>query len=77
LEGCGIQVTVSDQGCGIPAGNLARIFEPFYTTRAEGMGLGLTVCRTIIDFHRGKLWAENNAEGGASLHFTLPEAGEK
>jgi PAS domain S-box-containing protein len=77
LDGWGIQVTVSDQGCGIPAGDLARIFEPFYTTRAEGMGLGLTVCRTIIDFHRGKLWAENNAGGGASLHFTLPDAGEK
>jgi PAS domain S-box-containing protein len=76
LDGEGVRVTVSDQGCGIPAGDLARIFEPFYTTRAEGMGLGLTVCRTIIEFHRGKLWAASNPDRGASLHFSLPEAEE-
>jgi signal transduction histidine kinase len=66
-------VTVSDCGRGIPRDDLTRIFDPFFTTRPEGMGLGLTVCRTIINAHRGKLWAENNADRGASFHFTLPE----
>lgn len=72
--GEGVRVTVSDRGSGIPAGNLERIFEPFFTTRPEGLGLGLAVCRTIIGAHHGKLWAENQAERGASFHFTLPTA---
>jgi PAS domain S-box-containing protein len=77
VNGHGVQVTVSDQGCGIPQADLARIFEPFYTTRAEGMGLGLTVCRTIIDFHHGKLWAENIDDRGARIHFTLPQSSRR
>jgi signal transduction histidine kinase len=67
-------VRVTDNGPGVPADLRARIFEPFFTTRREGMGLGLTVCRTIIRVHRGRLWAENNADGGASFHFVLPQA---
>jgi len=70
--GEGVRVTVSDRGCGIPADNLERVFESFFTTRPEGMGFGLAVCRTIIGAHHGKLWAENNADRGASFHFTLP-----
>jgi C4-dicarboxylate-specific signal transduction histidine kinase len=73
-DGEGVRVTVADSGPGIPPDCLARIFEPFFTTRREGMGLGLTVCRTIIRVHRGTLWAENNADGGASFHFVLPTA---
>jgi signal transduction histidine kinase len=73
-DGEGVRVTVADSGPGIPPDCLARIFEPFFTTRREGMGLGLTVCRTIIRVHRGTLWAENNADGGASFHFVLPPA---
>jgi signal transduction histidine kinase len=76
LPGHGARVTVADRGCGIPEGNLARIFEPFFTTGPEGMGLGLAVCRTIITAHRGRLWAENNPDRGASVRFTLPEAEE-
>jgi len=68
----GVCVTVSDWGHGIPDDNLERIFEPFFTTRPEGMGLGLAVCRTIISVHRGRLWAENNADRGASFHCLLP-----
>jgi len=51
---------------------LTRIFDSFYSTRPEGMGLGLTVCRAIIEAHHGRLWAENNPDGGASFHFMLP-----
>ena len=72
--GEGLRVSVTDRGCGIPAGDLTRIFEAFYTTRPEGMGFGLAVSRTIIAAHQWKIWAENNADRGASFHFTLPAA---
>ena len=51
---------------------MEQIFEPFFTTKAKGMGLGLSVCRTIIAAHRGKLWAMNNADCGATFRFSLP-----
>ena len=51
---------------------MEQIFEPFFTTKAKGLGLGLSVCRTIIAAHRGKLWATNNADCGATFHFSLP-----
>jgi two-component system, LuxR family, sensor kinase FixL len=72
VDGEGVWVTVADSGCGIGKENLPRIFDPFFTTSAEGMGLGLTVCRTIARVHRGKLWAENNTDRGASFHLVLP-----
>jgi len=72
--GGGVQVTVADRGRGIPPEDLTRIFEPFVTSRADGMGLGLAVCRTIIRAHGGTLWAANNPEGGASFHFVVPGA---
>ena len=65
-------VSVTDRGGSIPDKKMEEIFEPFFTTKEEGMGLGLSVCRTIIDAHRGKLWATNNADRGATFHFTLP-----
>ena len=71
----GVRVTVADVGHGIPDEHLSHIFDPFFTTRPEGMGLGLTVCRTIVNAHEGRLWAENNPERGASFHFVLPRAG--
>ena len=68
----GVEVVVSDRGHGIPATDLETIFSPFVTSKPEGMGLGLAVCRTIIEAHRGRLWATNNIDTGASLHFWLP-----
>ena len=53
-----------------------KFFEPFFTTKVQGMGLGLSVCRTIITAHGGKLWAANNPERGATFHFTLPASTE-
>jgi two-component system, LuxR family, sensor kinase FixL len=69
-----VEVAVSDNGVGIHAENLARLFEPFFTTKTQGMGIGLPISRTIIEAHGGRLWAENNAHGGATFRFTLAVA---
>ncbi len=68
------QVTVQDSGPGIDQEMVQRIFEPFFTTKAHGMGLGLTISRTIIEAHGGKLWADPRNAPGAVFHFTLPFA---
>jgi PAS domain S-box-containing protein len=65
-------VAVIDRGPGLGDADVNRIFEPFYTTKREGLGMGLSICRSIITQHGGELWAENNPEGGATFHFTLP-----
>jgi two-component system sensor kinase FixL len=65
-------VSVTDRGGSIPEEKMEQIFEPFFTTKAKGMGMGLSVCRTIIAAHRGTLWATNNADCGATFHFSLP-----
>jgi PAS domain S-box-containing protein len=65
-------LSVTDWGRSIPEENREQIFEPFFTTKEKGMGLGLSVCRTIITAHRGRLWATNNAIRGATFHFSLP-----
>jgi two-component system, LuxR family, sensor kinase FixL len=71
-SGSAVIVSVTDQGRRIPEEKMEQIFEPFFTTKEEGMGLGLSVCRTIITAHRGKLWATNNTDRGATFHFSLP-----
>jgi len=71
-NGDSVEVSVTDQGQGIAVNNMDYIFEPFFTTRSQGMGLGLAVCRTIINAHNGQLWATNNVDCGASFYFTLP-----
>jgi two-component system sensor kinase FixL len=67
-----VEISVADCGAGIPLADLERIFEPFVTTKSHGMGLGLTICRSIVDAHGGRLWATNNSDGGATLHCELP-----
>lgn len=68
----GVEFSVADRGIGIPPSDLECIFNPFVTTKALGLGLGLTICRSIIESHGGQLWATNNAERGATLHCQLP-----
>src|SRR5690606_12529231 len=65
-----IQAEISDRGSGIEFPE--RIFEPFFTTKGHGMGMGLAICRSIIESHGGRLWAENAEPRGAKLIFTLP-----
>jgi PAS domain S-box-containing protein len=67
-----VRITIRDSGSGIAADVLLKVFDPFYTTKERGMGLGLSICRNIVTAHRGRLWAENNAGGGASFHLSLP-----
>ena len=67
-----VRVSVADHGAGIAQEALEQVFEPFYTTKSHGMGLGLAVCRTILTAHGGKLWATNNPGRGAAFHFELP-----
>jgi len=66
-----IEVSVSDSGSGISQDTMPRLFDPFFTTKPSGMGIGLSVCRMIVDSHGGKLWAENNDTGGATFRLTL------
>jgi two-component system, LuxR family, sensor kinase FixL len=66
-----IEVAVSDSGPGIAPEIVPRLFESFYTTRAEGIGLGLSIARSIVESHRGRIWVDNNPGGGATFHFTL------
>lgn len=70
-----IAVTVQDCGHGIPPDLGARIFDSFFTTKKDGMGLGLSIARSIIEAHHGNLWLENNPGGGAVFHFTVQVAG--
>lgn len=72
LQGNDALFSVIDQGQGIPPDALEQIFDPFYSTKPRGMGLGLSICRSIIHAINGRLWAENNVDRGASLHFTVP-----
>ena len=71
----GVLVQVRDSGPGIDPGNLEQAFEPFYTTKTSGVGMGLSICRSIINGHGGRLWAEANEYRGAVFQFTLPGAG--
>jgi signal transduction histidine kinase len=65
------QLSVSDRGSGIPEDKLKEIFEPFYTSKSGGMGMGLSIARTIIEVHSGRIWAENRDHGGASFRIRL------
>ena len=68
-----VLVQVIDQGCGLTADDLSHLFEPFFTTKPDGLGLGLPICKTIIEAHGGRLWAELNPQGpGMRFSFSLP-----
>jgi two-component system sensor kinase FixL len=69
-----VEVTVSDTGPGLAQVVAANLFQPFVTTKPKGMGLGLSICRSIIDAHGGRLWATANPNGGVTFHFTVETA---
>src|SRR5262249_44786490 len=73
LDGANLlRVVVRDRGTGMSSENLDKIFQPFYTTKRDGLGMGLSISRSIIEAHGGRLLAENNADRGATFYFTVP-----
>ena len=66
------EISISDSGPGISPDNLEKVFNPFFTTKTEGMGMGLSIVRTIAEAHGGRIWAENHATGGAVFRLVLP-----
>jgi signal transduction histidine kinase/integral membrane sensor domain MASE1 len=72
IEARTVGVSVQDAGTGLPEGAQDKVFEPFYTTKPAGMGMGLSIARSIIEAHGGRIWAVNNPGGGATFRFTLP-----
>jgi signal transduction histidine kinase len=71
-EGYSVRVTVRDAGVGLDRESMDRIFDAFYTTKSDGMGIGLSVSRSIIERHHGRLWAEPNDGPGATFSFSIP-----
>jgi signal transduction histidine kinase len=67
-----VVVTVCDTGVGVERAGNEKIFEAFYTTKADGLGIGLSTCRSIVEAHQGRLWASANVPYGTAFHFTLP-----
>jgi signal transduction histidine kinase len=72
-ESEGVVVAVRDSGPGLPPENAERLFESFYTTKAGGLGMGLSISRSIIEAHGGRLWAAANLPRGAIFQFTVPD----
>jgi signal transduction histidine kinase len=75
-EGDQVRLTVEDAGVGFDPQVADRLFKAFYTTKNNGMGIGLSVCRSIIESHRGRLWATPNDGAGARFSFSIPHASE-
>jgi two-component system, LuxR family, sensor kinase FixL len=73
-SGSHVCFTVRDSGTGIPEALIENLFEPFVTTKPEGLGLGLSIARTVVDTHGGRIWAENDEGVGARVSFLLPTA---
>jgi len=73
-DGASALIAISDSGPGIPTENLSEIFDPFFTTKEQGVGIGLSIARTIVQAHKGRIAAENQPEGGATFRITLPLA---
>jgi signal transduction histidine kinase len=68
----GVVVSVADTGTGIDSKDAERLFNPLFTTKSDGMGMGLAICRAIIESHHGRLWFVPNTPRGCVFHFTLP-----
>ncbi|HSD61108.1 MAG TPA: ATP-binding protein, partial [Burkholderiales bacterium] len=66
------RVSVTDTGPGVTPALREKLFAPFFTTKPEGMGMGLNICRSIVEYHQGRLWIEPNPGGGSVFSFTLP-----
>jgi signal transduction histidine kinase len=71
-DGLGVHLAVRDEGVGIDVQTVRRLFEPFFTTKSGGMGIGLSISRSIIENHHGRLWAAPNDGPGATFTFTVP-----
>jgi len=71
-----VRISVSDTGVGLPAESDGRVFDAFFTTKPHGSGMGLSISRTIIESHGGRIWATGNDGRGATFHFALPTATE-
>ena len=71
-----VVIAVADRGVGISAENADQLFNAFFTTKSSGIGMGLSICRSIIEAHGGRIWASRNAGVGATFQFTLPSPRE-
>jgi two-component system sensor kinase FixL len=69
-----VHATVTDSGKGIPAEEFETVFKPFFTTKPQGLGMGLSISRSIITRHQGRIWVESHPHAGATFHFSLPAA---
>jgi two-component system sensor kinase FixL len=69
-----LALAIKDTGPGIPAEVSSRIFQSFFSTKKHGVGIGLSIARSIIEAHGGRIWCENNASGGATFHIILPRS---
>ncbi len=72
MDGNNAEIAVADRGVGLTDEAMSRLFSPFYTSKPEGMGMGLPISRTIVEAHQGRIWATRNAQGGATFHVRLP-----
>jgi signal transduction histidine kinase len=69
-----IEIAVKDTGPGLPVGQADKIFDAFFTTKVQGSGMGLAICKSIIESQDGRIWANGDGGRGATFHFTLPAA---
>ena len=72
-----VEISVADTGPGLPDEVRQRLFQPFVTTKPNGMGIGLSVCQGIVQLHGGRLWADDIADGGTVFRFTVRRAGDQ